>query len=100
MEDMESMKILTYDGLVIYDQNIKEYIQRYGITLEQVQSLIETSDKNTTYTLTKNDDGDIVLTGSDGTEYKVSENEKTNNEIFSDIQPSLQNEGDVWTKFL
>ena len=52
--------------LDIYDQEIKDYIksQGMGVTLEEVQALIDSSDKNTTYTLTKNENNEIVLTGS------------------------------------
>lgn len=60
-------QFLTETGLSIYDDEIKNYIktQSKGITLEEVQTLINTSDNNTTYTLTKNGNNEIVLTGSD-----------------------------------
>ena len=59
--------------LDIYDQEIKDYIksQGMGVTLEEVKALIDSSDKNTTYTLTKNENNEIVLTGSDGSTTSV-----------------------------
>ena len=49
---------LTKEGLSIYDQEIKDYIKTksgMGVTLEEVQELIDASEENTTYTLTKNE---------------------------------------------
>ena len=91
---------LTKEGLSIYDQEIKGFIksQGMGVTLEEVQALIDSSDKNTTYTLTKNENNEIVLTGSDGTTYTISDSDTK--EIFSSTQPTSQNEGGVWTKLL
>ena len=92
---------LTEEGLLIYDQEIKDYIKTksgMGVTLEEVQALIDSSDKNTTYTLTKNENNEIVLTGSDGTTYAISDSDTK--EIFSSTQPTSQNEGGVWTKLL
>ena len=91
---------LTKEGLSIYDQEIKGFIksQGMGVTLEEVQALIDSSDKNTTYTLTKNENNEIVLTGSDGTTYTISDLDTK--EIFSSTQPTSQNNGDVWTKLL
>ena len=90
-------QVLTNNGLSIYDQEIKNYIksQGAGVTLEEVQTLINASDKNTTYTLTKNENNEIVLTGSDGATYTVSDSD-TKNEIFSSTQPTDQNVGDHW----
>ena len=67
---------LTEEGLSIYDQEIKDYIKTksgMGVTLEEVQALIDSSDKNTTYTLTKNENNEIVLTGSDGSTTSVTD---------------------------
>ena len=91
---------LTEEGLSIYDQEIKDFIksQGMGVTLEEVQALIDSSDKNTTYTLTKNENNEIVLTGSDGETYTISDLDTK--EIFSSTQPTSQNNGDVWTKLL
>ena len=91
---------LTKEGLSIYDQEIKDFIksQGMGVTLEEVQALIDSSDKNTTYTLTKNENNEIVLTGSDGETYTISDLDTK--EIFSSTQPTSQNNGDVWTKLL
>ena len=92
---------LTKEGLSIYDQEIKDYIRTksgMGVTLEEVQALINSSDKNTTYTLTKNENNEIVLTGSDGTTYTISDLDTK--EIFSSTQPTSQKNGDVWTKLL
>lgn len=74
-------QILTYTGLVIYDQKMKDYIksQGIGVTLEDVQELIDASEKNTTYTLSKNENNEIVLTGSDGSSTKVSDKNTTYN---------------------
>ena len=81
-------QVLTGDGLIQYTEFFKDYISKQGST-------------NTTYTLTKNENNEIVLTGSDGSVMKISDDDtKTNNEIFSDTQPSSQNEGDVWTKLI
>ena len=93
-------QVLNKDGLSTYDQEIKDYIksQGIGITLEEVKALIDSSDKNTTYTLTKNENNEIVLTGSDGTTYTISDSDTK--EIFSSTQPTSQNEGGVWTKLL
>ena len=91
---------LTKEGLSIYDQEIKDFIksQGMGVTLEEVQALIDSSDKNTTYTLTKNENNEIVLTGSDGETYTISDLDTK--EIFSSTQPASQKDGDVWTKLL
>lgn len=92
---------LTEEGLSIYDQEIKDYIRTksgMGVTLEEVQELINSSEENTTYTLTKNENNEIVLTGSDGTTYTISDSDTK--EIFSSTQPISQNEGAVWTKLL
>ena len=93
-------QVLNKEGLSTYDQEIKDYIksQGMGVTLEEVQALIDASDKNTTYTLTKNENNEIVLTGSDGTTYTISDSDTK--EIFSSTQPTSQNEGGVWTKLL
>ena len=93
-------QILTKEGVSIYDQEIKDYIksQCVGVTLEEVQELINSSDKNTTYTLTKNENNEIVLTGSDGTTYTISDSDTK--EIFSSTQPTSQKDGGVWTKLL
>ena len=50
-------QVLNEEGLSTYDQEIKDYIksQGMGVTLEEVKALIDSSDKNTTYTLTKNE---------------------------------------------
>ena len=93
-------QVLNKEGLSTYDQEIKDYIksQGMGVTLEEVKALIDSSDKNTTYTLTKNENNEIVLTGSDGTTYAISDSDTK--EIFSSTQPTSQNEGGVWTKLL
>lgn len=96
-------QILTDDGLIVYDQEIKNFIknQGIGVTLEEVQKMIDKSDTNTTYTLTKNENNEIVLTGSDGSVMTINDsNTVTSNEIFSDTQPQSQNNGDIWTKFI
>ena len=99
--EMMKTQVLNEEGLSTYDQEIKDYIksQGMGITLEEVKALIDSSDKNTTYTLTKNENNEIVLTGSDGSTYTISDSD-TKNEIFSSTQPTFQNDGDVWTKIL
>ena len=93
-------QVLNKEGLSTYDQEIKDYIksQSMGVTLEEVQALIDSSEENTTYTLTKNENNEIVLTGSDGTTYAISDSDTK--EIFSSTQPTSQNEGGVWTKLL
>ena len=93
-------QVLNEEGLSTYDQEIKDYIksQGMGVTLEEVKALIDSSEENTTYTLTKNENNEIVLTGSDGTTYTISDSDTK--EIFSSTQPTSQNEGGVWTKLL
>ena len=68
-------QVLNKEGLSTYDQEIKDYIksQGMGVTLEEVKALIDSSDKNTTYTLTKNENNEIVLTGSDGSTTSVTD---------------------------
>lgn len=68
-------QVLNEEGLSTYDQEIKDYIksQGMGVTLEEVKALIDSSDKNTTYTLTKNENNEIVLTGSDGSTTSVTD---------------------------
>ena len=80
---------LTEEGLSIYDQEIKDYIKTkagMGVTLEEVQELINSSDKNTTYTLTKNENNEIVLTGSDGSTTSVTD---TDTNTWRGIQNNL-----------
>ena len=80
---------LTKDGLSIYDQEIKDYIKTksgMGVTLEEVEELIDSSDKNTTYTLTKNENNEIVLTGSDGSTTSVTD---TDTNTWRGIQNNL-----------
>ena len=98
---MQNKKNIDLSILDIYDQEIKEYIKTksgMGVTLEEVQALIDSSEENTTYTLTKNENNEIVLTGSDGTTYTISDLDTK--EIFSSTQPTSQKDGDVWTKLL
>lgn len=57
-------QVLTNTGLAQYDELIKEYIDNQ-------------SGSNTTYNLTKNEDNEIVLTGSDGSVTTVSDNDTT-----------------------
>ena len=68
-------QVLNKEGLSTYDQEIKDYIksQGMGVTLEEVKALIDSSDKNTTYTLTKNENNEITLTGSDGSTTSVTD---------------------------
>ena len=54
---------LTEEGLSIYDQEIKNYIESQGIGV--------------TYTLSKNKDNEIVLIGSDGSSTKISDDNTT-----------------------
>ena len=70
-------QVLNEEGLSTYDQEIKDYIksQGMGVTLEEVKALIDSSDKNTTYTLTKNENNEIVLTGSDGSTTSVTDSD-------------------------
>ena len=70
-------QVLNKEGLSTYDQEIKDYIksQGMGVTLEEVKALIDSSDKNTTYTLTKNENNEIVLTGSDGSITSVTDSD-------------------------
>ena len=70
-------QVLNKEGLSTYDQEIKDYIksQGMGVTLEEVKALIDSSDKNTTYTLTKNENNEIVLTGSDGSTTSVTDSD-------------------------
>ena len=75
--------------LDIYDQEIKDYIKTksgMGVTLEEVKALIDSSDKNTTYTLTKNENNEIVLTGSDGSTTSVTD---TDTNTWRGIQNNL-----------
>ena len=60
--EMMKTQVLNKEGLSTYDQEIKDYIksQGMGVTLEEVQALIDASDKNTTYTLTKNENNEIT----------------------------------------
>ena len=73
--EMMKTQVLNEEGLSTYDQEIKDYIksQGMGVTLEEVKALIDSSDKNTTYTLTKNENNEIVLTGSDGSITSVTD---------------------------
>ena len=81
-------QVLTDVGLTQYTELFKDYISKQ-------------SGSNTTYTLTKNENNEIVLTGSDGSVMKISDDDtKSSNEIFSTTQPTSQNIGDVWTEFL
>ena len=54
---------LTEEGLSIYDQEIKNYIESQGIGV--------------TYTISKNKDNEIVLIGSDGSSTKISDDNTT-----------------------
>ena len=81
-------QVLNEEGLSTYDQEIKDYIksQGMGVTLEEVKALIDSSDKNTTYTLTKNENNEIVLTGSDGSTTSVTD---TDTNTWRGIQNNL-----------
>ena len=81
-------QVLNKEGLSTYDQEIKDYIksQSMGVTLEEVQALIDSSEENTTYTLTKNENNEIVLTGSDGSTTSVTD---TDTNTWRGIQNNL-----------
>ena len=81
-------QVLNKEGLSTYDQEIKDYIksQGMGVTLEEIKALIDSSDKNTTYTLTKNENNEIVLTGSDGSITSVTD---TDTNTWRGIQNNL-----------
>lgn len=102
---MAKEQVLTNDGLVIYDEEIKKYIQDVssgsgGLTIEEIKKLIEDLEQNTTYTLSK-EDNKIILTASDGTSTEVEDlNTRTTNEIISSTQPSGQINGDTWLKIV
>lgn len=88
-------QVLTNTGLTQYDELIKEYIkeQGVGVTLDDVRGLINELDTNTTYTLTKNENNEIVLTGSDNSVMTISDN---NIEIISETEPNNQTIGNFW----
>lgn len=87
-------QVLTDDGLSVYDEIIKNYIKKQGIgvSLDDVKALIDASDKNTTYTLTKNENNEIVLIGSDGSETKI----RNTSVVIQSTEPTTQVVGDIW----
>ena len=84
-------QVLNKEGLSTYDQEIKDYIksQGMGVTLEEVKALIDSSDKNTTYTLTKNENNEIVLTGSDGSTTSVTDTDTNTCVVFKIILQAI-----------